>query len=208
MVTRFFRRLSVGIAFCSVLAGFGVLSYKIYHRENPEAFLASKLVDEKNQVAQAFSPDDDLRPLLVSLIDVERKKLAVAIYTLTDKEIAYALKRAHDRGVSVEVVVDRGYGSDRYSKIEILANAGIPVWMYQSSEDERNASLMHNKFCIFSDNVDHKALVWTGSFNFTIRAHERNQENVVILDHPRIVEKFTKQFEVLKKRSVLITPSV
>ena len=80
------------------------------------------------------------------------------------------------------------------SKIAQLANESIPVWIYQSSTDNRESSLMHNKFCIFENNVEHHSIVWTGSFNFTMRAYERNQENVVVLDNPHIIEKFKAQF--------------
>jgi len=60
---------------------------------------------------------------------------------------------------------------------------------------------MHNKFVIFSCNVGNKTLLWTGSFNFTKSAQLRNQENVVVLDDPCIIEKYEKQFEVIKKRT-------
>ena len=37
-----------------------------------------------------------------------------------------------------------------------------------------------------------------------MRAHERNQENIVVLDNTHIVERFVAQFEILKKRSIMI----
>lgn len=200
------QKAALIFVFCTVLGGFGLLSYVIYKHNNPEIDLAAMLIDDKKQIAQAFfSPDDDMRNLLVALINAEKKSIAVAIYTLTDKVIAQAFIRAHKRGVKVQCVADPGYGDDRYSKIAQLANESIPVWIYQSSSNNRESSLMHNKFCIFEDNVEHHSIVWTGSFNFTVRAYERNQENVVVLDNERIVEKFKAQFELLKKRSLSIT---
>ncbi len=191
--------------FCAVLGAFAALAFVLSGNEDTEAKLAKVLLDDENKIAQAFfSPDDELKNLLIGLIDVEKKSIAIAIYTLTDKDITRALKHAYERGVTIEFVVDPGYGNDRYSKIDQLANEGIPIWVYQSSSDERSSSLMHNKFAIFEDSIDHHSLVWTGSFNFTVRAHERNQENVVILDNKRIVKRFINQFDVLKKRSLLI----
>ena len=60
---------------------------------------------------------------------------------------------------------------------------------------------MHNKFAIFAQNVKGKALIWTGSFNWTKSAHSANQENVVVLDSADIIESFRKQFKILKQRS-------
>ena len=188
-----------------VLGAFAALAYIVSQHENPEVKLAKLLIDDENHVAQAFfSPDDELKSLLITLIDAEKKSIKIAIYTFTDKMISKALMRAHERGIAIECVVDPAYGNDRYSKIAHIANKGIPVWVYQSSLEERASSLMHNKFALFEDNIGHHSLIWTGSFNFTVRADERNQENVVILDNKRIIEKFANQFEVLKKRSLLI----
>jgi phosphatidylserine/phosphatidylglycerophosphate/cardiolipin synthase-like enzyme len=200
------QRLALVGVFFSVLAGFGIVAYVIRQSQDTQAKILASLVGKDGHVAKAFfSPDDAIKPLLIGLIEAERKRILVAIYTFTEKDIAQALVDAHDRGVSIEVVADRSYGSDRYSKIPLLANSHIPVWIYQSDVDERKSSLLHHKFCIFEDTVDHKALLWTGSYNFTQRATLRNQENVVVLDNVNMIEQFKQQFEKLKARSLLIS---
>ena len=55
---------------------------------------------------------------------------------------------------------------------------------------------MHNKFAI----LDQK--VWTGSFNWTISANKRNQENVVLLDEVDVCKKYEKRFEYFKKECI------
>ncbi len=204
MISLFRRLILVGV-FCLVLAGFGTIAYIIHKAQDPEQYLIKTLVDENQNIAKAFfAPDDDIKSLLISLIAAEKKRICVAIYTLTYKDIAQAFVSAHKRGVRVECVVDPGYGGDRYSKVSLLANDKIPVWVYQTGAD-REASLMHNKFCVFEDNIMNKTIVWTGSYNFTVRATTRNQENVLIIDNKRIAEQYLKQFEVLKTRSLLIS---
>ena len=56
---------------------------------------------------------------------------------------------------------------------------------------------MHNKFAIIDDKV------WTGSFNWTISANRKNQENVVYNDEKDVYEKFLEQFEKLKQRCAI-----
>ncbi len=205
-IISFLKRAALGTVFCGVLAGFGVVAYVIHQSQDTQAKILAGLVGKDGRVAKAFfSPDDSIKQLLIGLIEEEKKHIAIAIYTFTEKDIAQALVDAHKRGVVIEVVADRGYGSDRYSKIPLLANNHIPVWVYQSDVDERKASLLHDKFCIFDDTIQHKALIWTGSYNFTQRATLRNQENVVVLDDPAIIARFKEQFEKLKGRSLLIS---
>lgn len=199
------RFLLIGI-FCTVLAGFGLLAYIIGQTQAPQARLKALLCPQGQHIAQAFfSPDDDMSSVLVDLIASEQKKITIAVYIFTHAGIARALVEAQERGVEIQIVTDRTYGADRYSKIPLLANNHIPVWVYQTDVDECKASIMHNKFCVFTDNIDHKSILWTGSYNFTKRATESNQENVVVLDSSTIVQKFNKQFELLKTRSLVIS---
>jgi len=48
---------------------------------------------------------------------------------------------------------------------------------------------MHNKFAI----IDNRILL-TGSYNWTFSAHHRNDENLMVIDDPEIIEIFQNQF--------------
>lgn len=152
-----------------------------------------------------FSPDDNIQNSLIYLINNEKTEILTAIYTITQKDVAEAFVNASKRGVKLEFVVDRSYGSDRFSKVPLLANNRIPIWVCQSNPTDKYNALMHDKFCIFSNNIENKKLLWTGSYNFTQSANLRNQENVVILENEFLINKFKKQFENLKSRSLLIS---
>ncbi len=205
----FIRTLLSGVSFLVVLGGFVVASYWLsYHEERKLSRTLSTSHPGGMVVQSFFSPDDDLRSIMVSLIDAEKKRILFAIYTLTDRAITKALIRAAERGVKIEGVVDRSYGQERYSRVCTLANAQIPLWVFQTSANERESGLMHNKFMLFSQTVDGKALVWTGSYNFTNRASEKNEENVVILENKELFESYEKSFERLKKRSLQISGTV
>ena len=198
----------VGV-FITVAVCFMGLAHVISVRQSPGFHLEKMLINQDNRIARAyFSPDDKLASLLKGLIDAETKSILVSIYTITDKNVVNAFIDASKRGVLVECVVDPSYGSDRYSQVYQLANAQVGVWSYRSAADERQSSLMHNKFCVFEDSIGNRPLVWTGSYNFTKRANERNQENIVILDDKEIVDRYRKHFEILKDRSLQISGKV
>ncbi len=161
----------------------------------------------KDRVCEVFfSPDDDVHTILISLIDQEQESISIAIYSFTDRDIAKALERAEQRGVSITIVTDFASTHDRYSKIGQLLKSTISISVYNPKAKKHNgarraAGLMHNKFAVFGKNNGGKSLVWTGSFNFTRAGHLYNQENVIILDDQQIVDKYTQRFETIKKQS-------
>lgn len=148
-----------------------------------------------------FSPDDEVREALIKLIDEETESIHIAIFTITDKQIVEALIRAHERGVIVELVTDRTCAATTYSKVDMLREAGIQIYLYPKARTtSRNASLMHNKFVIFG-HTSRQQLIWTGSFNFTRTADTANQENVIIFNDTDLVTQYRAQFAKLKDRS-------
>ncbi|MEX0848755.1 MAG: phospholipase D-like domain-containing protein [Candidatus Dependentiae bacterium] len=153
-----------------------------------------------------FSPDDDLQQKIIDFIDQEKKGIYLAIFSFTNKNIADALVRAHKRGIEIQLVADPSFLHDRYTKIALLQEKGISVFVYDPKKSPGNAStmsnIMHNKFVLFLNNVDDKPLVWTGSFNFTKSACLSNQENVVVLNNPQIVNRYIEKFHELKKRAI------
>jgi phosphatidylserine/phosphatidylglycerophosphate/cardiolipin synthase-like enzyme len=118
-----------------------------------------------------FVPDGaSCQDLLVSAIDQTKSQLRVQAYSFTSAPIAAAIKRAKDRGVDVKVILDKSQVSQKYSGATYLRNAGIDVVI------DTKPAIAHNKVMIF----DNKA-VFTGSFNFTKAAQQRNAENGMIV---------------------------
>ena len=147
-----------------------------------------------------FSPDDKPAQKLISYIKKTERSLSCAIYSFTHKKIARALIDAHKRGVTVEVVADGSGFDSQYTKLGLLEEHNIPLYIYSDvRENSRRKydSIMHNKFII----IDNKKL-WTGSFNWTNSADTSNQENIIITDDSEVIERYKEQFEILKLRSI------
>ena len=51
---------------------------------------------------------------------------------------------------------------------------------------------MHHKFCV----VD-KSVLLTGSYNWTKSAADRNQENLLVTEDPKMVKAYISEFENL-----------
>ncbi len=150
------------------------------------------------QTAVYFSPEDHLEKRLIEQIEKEKKSIHACVYAFTHTGIAKALIEARNRGVEVEVIVDRSSVKVR-SPLQKLMEAGVAVYVWDSSTPRRKTAqrpLMHNKFCVFGSDK-----VWTGSFNWTGAASRLHQENVIILKDAALASSFKGQFHTIKLRS-------
>lgn len=187
---------------------FGRKHFIIGYQPKKERSVTTKPISNSNTLLDVngsikkvlFAPNDDLRETLLHLIEQEKKQISIAMFAFTDKDFAQALAQAHTRGVHVEVIVDPNNVYGKYSKLVPLNDGNVQIFVYNPSRfNKKIPGAMHNKFVVFEKNINNKSLVWTGSFNFTRAAHQRNQENVVVLDDTTVVQRFVEQFNELKK---------
>lgn len=102
-------------------------------------------------------------------------------YSFTSQPVVDALIAAHERGVTVSVVVNKGSINGNGAKARYLKQNNVPIKM------NAKYSIMHNKFFL----VDNKSLK-TGSFNYSAAAHQRNAENILII---RCVDDVITQYQ-------------
>jgi phosphatidylserine/phosphatidylglycerophosphate/cardiolipin synthase-like enzyme len=119
---------------------------------------------------------------LVEAIDAARLSIDVAAYSISLNSVRNALLRAHDRGVTVRVVMETG-NMDR-SDPQIMIEAGIPI-----IGDNRNG-LMHDKFIVLD-----RSEVWLGSMNFTDSGTYEDNNNLMSIQSSKIAENYIKEFE-------------
>jgi len=147
-----------------------------------------------------FAPDDNIKAKLLSLIDQEQEHIRIAVFNFTDRNIAQALIRAQERGITVEVITDINCIYNRYNKIDQLYDNNISVLIFNSRQN-KVGGIMHHKFALFSNNRAGNPLLWTGSCNFTRSGCQVNQENALLLEDEKIINKFLQQFERIKKQT-------
>lgn len=137
-----------------------------------------------------FAPWDNIEAAIIEVIDGARQQVLVQAYLLTSKKIATTLLAAHRRGVEVKVLVDANQLERVDSSVAPkLAAGGIPVWL------ETKYQNAHNKVMVV-DAVSPKAVVITGSFNFTWTAQHKNAENLLIArNSPALAERYASNWE-------------
>lgn len=119
---------------------------------------------------------------LVAAIDAARLSIDVAAYSLTLNSVRNALLNAHDRGVTLRMVME-STNMDT-SDVEMLLEVGIPIM------GDKQDGLMHNKFLVID-----KSEVWLGSMNFTDSGAYEDNNNMIRIRSTKIAENYIKEFE-------------
>jgi len=130
-----------------------------------------------------FSLYDNPQKEIIKNINQAEAFINIAMYIFTDREIALPLTKAHERGVKVRLYLDKEQVDYKYSQSRLLVQKGIKTRI------STNNYIMHNKFAI----IDNRILL-TGSYNWTFSANYRNDENLMVIDDPEIIEIFQNQF--------------
>ncbi len=133
-----------------------------------------------------FSPGIDCKNAILNQLHSAVESLDVCVFTITDNSIAQAILEAKQKGVEVRILTDDDKSLDRGSDIEKLRSHDIPV------KTDHSDAHMHHKFAI----IDRKVLI-NGSFNWTVSATKRNQENLVISKERELIKQFVQEFERL-----------
>ena len=130
-----------------------------------------------------FSLADDPEGVIIEELNKAEKSIDIAMYYFTDRDLANAVIDAYNRGVKVRIYLDKDQKEAKYSKSRYLAKYGISI-RYSS-----NPHNMHHKFAIIDNQV-----VITGSYNWTASAGVRNNENLLVIRDPPLVNRYNQEF--------------
>ena len=149
------------------------------HDATPSASLKTE------QVEIYFSPEHDIENRLIELINEATHSIKFLAFAFTNPEISDALIAAHIRGVKILGVFDEGQNSfQSYSKYQTLLAVGISVYL------DANKQKLHDKVFVF----DNKIMV-SGSYNFTSKANDSNDENILVLHDPSMAQQYSNEFD-------------
>jgi phosphatidylserine/phosphatidylglycerophosphate/cardiolipin synthase-like enzyme len=148
------------------------------------------LVISGTPVQSCFGPEDGCTERLVRLISAAQQEVVFLAYSFTSDELAAALIERFSQGVSVRGVMEASQVENRGTDLARMLTAGLDVRL------DGNPDQMHAKVMV----IDGR-LVGMGSFNFTYSAETRNDENLLIIDDPRIAEMYLAEFERIFDRA-------
>ncbi len=119
---------------------------------------------------------------LVDAIDKAKLTIDIAAYSITLNSFRYALIRAHDRGVTVRIVMESTNMDS--SDVQALLDAGIPIL------GDKLQGLMHDKFVVID-----RSEVWLGSMNYTDSGTYDDNNNMMRILSTKVAEDYSVEFK-------------
>ena len=131
-----------------------------------------------------FSPNGGCTETVVENVGKAKSTVLVQAYSFTSAPIAKALVDAKNRGVKVEVILDKSQRTEKYSGADFLLHAGVQTFI-----DAKHA-IAHNKIMVIDSHT-----ILTGSFNFTKAAENSNAENLLVIENGVLAKKYTANWQ-------------
>ncbi len=142
---------------------------------------------EGTQLENYFSPDDQVAERLVELIRSAQESIYFMAFSFTSDDLASALLERQRAGVGVSGLMEASQVELNVgSQYERFVAAGLDIRLDGNPRD------MHHKVLV----IDRRFVV-LGSYNFTVSAERRNDENTLIVDDPGLAVYFLDEFERL-----------
>jgi len=138
------------------------------------------------RIENYFCPEDSCSERIKDALNKAEKTIYFLVFSFTHDGIANKIVIKLHENVSVKGVFEkRGTGSE-YSKYRLLE--------YQEADirKDNNSAVMHHKVFI----IDNKTVI-TGSFNPSINADKRNDENILIIHDEETAERYLEEFEYI-----------
>jgi phosphatidylserine/phosphatidylglycerophosphate/cardiolipin synthase-like enzyme len=126
-----------------------------------------------------FTPGENCTGEIVDVINNAVNNIWVQAYSFTSRPIAKALIVAKERGVNVQIIMDKEALSGNKGILRFFTRSKIPVWI------DKQPAIAHSKVMV----IDQTRVI-TGSFNFTRAAQQQNAENLLIIDDENLAKKY------------------
>ena len=134
-------------------------------------------------VSVYFSPQDSIiDTVIIPLVNNATNYIYIPTFVITHKKLSQALADAKARNVDVKIILDATNANNKHSTHSMLREQGIEV------KTENYAGKMHSKSIIIDDRY-----IILGSMNLSKSGNSRNDENVLLIENPRMA-KYYKNF--------------
>jgi len=175
-----------------------------------------------SRVEVHFSPLSETQPWIRSSNGFISQQLAdaattvnLALFVFTDQKIVDTLAQVHQKGATVQGLIDSGFAYRYYSEgldmlgVALLRNcqeeANNQPWLSPISTvgvpELAEGDKLHHKFAV----IDQKTVI-TGSHNWSASANHQNDEFVLVIQNPTIAAHYEREFKQLYDRAVLGIP--
>ncbi|MCG6153019.1 phospholipase D-like domain-containing protein [Leptospira bandrabouensis] len=139
----------------------------------------------------------EIQQELIDAVVSAKHSIKYLIYSHYDPVLSLKLIEASKRGVRVEGIYNAPIKSSNPEGVFLSQNLEPPSQIYEDGNvdfiyknDRYLGGLLHHKTMIVDDRI-----VYTGSYNYSVSARDKNKEIFVKMDHPSIAEEFLGEWK-------------
>lgn len=136
------------------------------------------------KIENYFCPEDKCESHIIDLLKNAKSSVYFMSFSFTNEDIADAI--IMKSGLDIRGIFDSSQSSSKFSQLKRMQEFGINV------KKDANKYKMHHKVFI----IDNETVV-TGSFNPTLSADTKNDENLLIVHDKKITGDFLAEFDSL-----------
>lgn len=138
----------------------------------------------------------NIRKQLLSSLNIAEQEVYIAVAWFTNKDLYQSLLQCLSRGLKVHLVINNDSINNGDNGLDFQAFIDKGGCLYYANSYEP----IHHKFCIID-----KKLLYTGSYNWTYYAENRNYENILKIEKDiSIITAFSQEFEKLLSKLKII----
>lgn len=150
----------------------------------------------------------EIQQQLLDAVDSAKHSIKYLIYSHYDPVFSLKLLEANRRGVRVEGIYNSPMSSNPEG-IYLSQNLEFPSQIWEDGNldfvyknDRYLGGLLHHKTMLVDNHI-----VYTGSYNYSVSARDKNKEVFVKMDHPSITEEFLREWKRILWAALPITNS-
>ena len=156
-----------------------------FGNQKPAGGTTAVLSEGGVRVENYFAPQDGAAGHLIDAIEQHAsRRLSFLAFSFTHDGIAQAVLDRASAGVAVSGVFETTGSNTQFSEYGKFKQAGLDV------HQDGNPYVMHHKVFV----LDGQRVAF-GSFNFSSNADTGNDENLLIVEDPRLAEAFQAEYE-------------
>ena len=131
-----------------------------------------------------FCPEDNCKDIVINELDKAQESIYFMVFSFTDFDISNKL--ASKEHLDVRGIMESRRVNMQYNQYNNLVSKSVVV------KKDTNPAVMHHKVFI----IDNRTLI-TGSYNPTKAANTKNDENILVINDKKVVDKYLEEFDSL-----------
>lgn len=135
-----------------------------------------------------FSPEDNIERIIIDRIGKAKNSIHFMGFSFTSKKLADELIRLNKKGIKTFGIIEKIGSNSKDSQYVKLKIESVQVRL------DKNRNRMHHKVIIIDESI-----IITGSYNFSLSANTKNDENIIILHNKDISKQYLEEFFKLFK---------